>query len=199
MEQLRSRESSKSSMETQPMSPLDKSKRSNSRKSLFDERLALVTERRKASETKIEQDVMESLKKNEAVYAKFEQRQAEKKQHLKDTRLKKDSRQKEVEMRRRQILEDNKKKTVAQLAKTDLQAQVTLRNKRSSPIDHKKRWSWSTSGGFGASGSMVMAPLPLSPSTQDLSDGSIVRRSSVGRYGKRYMLARVSVCVLIDF
>ena len=46
---------------------------------------------------------------------------------------------------------------------------------------------------------MVMAPLPLSPSTQDLSDGSIVRRSSVGRYGKRYMLARVSVCVLIDF
>ena len=56
----------------------------------------------------VEQDVMESLKKNEAVYAKFEQRQAEKKQHLKDTRLKKDSRQKEVEMRRRQILEDNK-------------------------------------------------------------------------------------------
>merc|ERR1712096_347113 len=113
----------------------------------FDEKYALIRERRKANEVKMEQGAMEKIRRNEEIFMNYERKIQEKRDKLKNEGKKLEDKRKMVEERKEQIIKENKRKTELILQKT--------------------RWSWSTNASSGGGGGAVLSTsnLRASPST----------------------------------
>lgn len=137
---------------------LDGSKLPNERKpskqraerTSVDEKLMIVQERRKNQQAQQEKSLKEKLRKSENNILKWEESKKDKMQQHAANKGKEDQRRKEIEARREMLMEETMKRAKAQVARTDHQATVVMREKRNRSVDRGKRWSWGA--GYGQSG-----------------------------------------------
>nr|CAB3263632.1 ensconsin-like [Phallusia mammillata] len=125
---------------------LDASKLTGTKRSSVDERIALVRERRLHHQQALEQEAQMRRAKDDAAYAKWEQTQEERRRKMDENREKEEARRKEVELRKKQRLDEEKKRAETIVARTEQQATVVLRQKRTASVDRTKRWSWGAGG-----------------------------------------------------
>ncbi|XP_077973002.1 uncharacterized protein LOC120337443 isoform X3 [Styela clava] len=111
--------------------------------SSIEERLASARERRMQQQKQLELDLKLRRDRENQAHMKWLQGQEEKRRKIEENKMKDDQHRREVEMRKKQQLDEDKKKAEAKIAKTEQVFEVKMRHKRSSSSDRgNKRWSW---------------------------------------------------------